>query len=107
MDFHSCDLEQDISTFPNSHDTVIGSKGITLSTGQKQRIAIARAVYAKKNFMIFDDVFSGLDANTQRNVFTRLLGPEGLLRMWNATVVIATHAGKRRISLRGFSFTHN
>ncbi|KAF2108606.1 P-loop containing nucleoside triphosphate hydrolase protein [Lophiotrema nucula] len=89
---YSCDLEQDISTFPNGHDTLIGSKGISLSTGQKQRIAIARAVYAQKNLIIFDDVFSGLDVNTQRNVFTRLLGSYGLLRQWKTTVLIATHA---------------
>jgi ABC-type multidrug transport system fused ATPase/permease subunit len=97
--YRSCDLEQDIATFPNGHDTVIGSKGITLSTGQKQRVAIARAVYARKNFVIFDDVFSGLDVNTQNNVFTRLLGTDGLLRRWNVTVLIATHAGRHYTSL--------
>ncbi|KAH7118766.1 multidrug resistance-like protein [Dendryphion nanum] len=89
---YCCDLNQDISTFPKQHDTVVGSKGISLSTGQKHRIAIARAVYSKKTFAIFDDVFSGLDVNTQKNVFTRLFGPDGLLRKWKTTVLIATHA---------------
>ncbi|KAF2734747.1 putative multidrug resistance protein [Polyplosphaeria fusca] len=89
---YSCDLEQDIATFPKRHDTIVGSKGISLSTGQKQRIAVARAVYAKKDFVVFDDVFSGLDVNTQKNVFNRLLGPSGLLRKWESTVLVATHA---------------
>ncbi|KAF2012008.1 multidrug resistance-like protein [Aaosphaeria arxii CBS 175.79] len=89
---YSCDLEQDIRTFPKGHNTLIGSKGISLSTGQKHRIAIARAVYARKSFAVFDDVFSGLDVNTQKNVFTRLFGSNGLLRKWNTTVLIATHA---------------
>jgi ABC-type multidrug transport system fused ATPase/permease subunit len=90
----SCDLVQDIATFPHKHDTVIGSKGISLSTGQKQRIALARAVYAKKAFMILDDVFSGLDANTRQNIFARLLGPDGALRRWETTVLIASHSSE-------------
>ncbi|KAF2478209.1 multidrug resistance-like protein [Lindgomyces ingoldianus] len=89
---YCCDLEQDIATFPRRHDTRIGSKGLSLSSGQKQRIAIARAVYARKDFVVFDDVFNCLDANTQRNVFDRLLGPSGLFRKWNTTVLIATNA---------------
>ncbi|KAF2001413.1 multidrug resistance-like protein [Amniculicola lignicola CBS 123094] len=89
---HCCDLEQDIATFPNGHDTLIGSKGISLSTGQKQRVAIARAVYARKPFVIFDDVFSGLDVHTQKKVFMRVLGPTGLLKKWDSTVLVATHA---------------
>jgi ABC-type bacteriocin/lantibiotic exporter with double-glycine peptidase domain len=93
-DLNSCDLGQDIATFPHKHDTIIGSKGISLSTGQKQRIAIARAVYSKKAFMILDDVFSGLDANTRQNVFARLLSADGILRKWGITLLIATHAGK-------------
>lgn len=90
----SCDLAQDIATFLHKHDTVIGSKGISLSTGQKQRIALARAVYSKKAFMILDDVFSGLDANTRQNIFVRLLGPEGALRRWKTTVLIASHSSE-------------
>ncbi|KAF2257693.1 P-loop containing nucleoside triphosphate hydrolase protein [Lojkania enalia] len=89
---HSCDLEQDIATFLHKDATIIGSNGISLSTGQKQRIAIARAVYSRKKFVILDDVFSSLDVNTQKNVFTRLFGPDGLLRRWKSTVLIATHA---------------
>ena len=44
--------------------------------------------------VILDDVFSGMDAATEDMVFTRLLGPEGLLRKSNTTIVVATHAGK-------------
>lgn len=101
LTLRSCDLEQDISTFPDGHDTVIGSKGIAMSTGQKQRVAIARAVYARNDFMIFDDVFSGLDVNTKRNVSNRLLGPNGLLKKLGTTVLIATHARKRSFTSFG------
>ena len=55
--------------------------------------AIARAVYSRKRIMILDDVFSGMDATTEHLVFSRLLGPQGLLRKSGTTVIIATHAG--------------
>jgi ATP-binding cassette subfamily C (CFTR/MRP) protein 1 len=55
--------------------------------------AIARAVYARKSIAIFDDIFSGLDSTTEKAVFSRLFGLEGLLRRWGTTVVVATHAG--------------
>ncbi|KAL9610623.1 MAG: hypothetical protein Q9167_004697 [Letrouitia subvulpina] len=87
-----CDLEADIDVLPDREDTNVGSKGITLSGGQKQRIAIARAVYSRPDLAIFDDIFSGLDTVTQKRVFTRLFGSEGLLRRWGTTVIIATHA---------------
>ena len=89
---HCCDLESDIAMLSQGDNTSVGSKGVTLSGGQKQRIAIARAVYARPDIAIFDDIFSGLDAVTEKKVFARLFGPEGLLRRWRTTVIIATHA---------------
>lgn len=44
--------------------------------------------------MIFDDVFSGLDASTEELVFNRLPGSKGLLRKMGTTVIVATLAGK-------------
>jgi ABC-type multidrug transport system fused ATPase/permease subunit len=68
---HACALDEDIRLFPLGDQTLIGSNGISFSGGQKQRLAIARAVYAKKEVAIFDDVFSGLDATTEHHVFDR------------------------------------
>lgn len=53
---------------------------------------MARAVYARKQFIILDDVFSGLDAETEDQVFGRLFGTDGLLRKLRTTVLVATHA---------------
>lgn len=91
---HACELDEDLSILPLGDKSLIGSKGITLSGGQKQRVAIARAVYSRNSIIIFDDVFSGLDATTEELIFSRLLGPQGLLRKGSITVIIATHAGK-------------
>jgi ABC-type multidrug transport system ATPase subunit len=66
-----------------------------LSGGQKQRLALARAVYAKKELVILDDVFSGLDAETEEQVFNRLLGKQGLFQQMKITVLLVTHAVHR------------
>ncbi|KAF2808068.1 P-loop containing nucleoside triphosphate hydrolase protein [Mytilinidion resinicola] len=89
---YNCDLDNDINSFPHGDQTIVGSNGISLSSGQKQRLAIARAVYSKRKLAIFDDVFSSMDATTQSNVFNRLFGSHGLLRQWRTTAIIATHA---------------
>ncbi|KAI0845269.1 hypothetical protein F5Y00DRAFT_273058 [Daldinia vernicosa] len=53
--------------------TNVGSNGITLSGGQKQRVSLARCLYLQSNLLIMDDVFSGLDADTEDVVFQRVV----------------------------------
>ncbi|KAL5045769.1 hypothetical protein BDW71DRAFT_183332 [Aspergillus fruticulosus] len=91
----ACALAQDFEQLPCGDDTVIGSKGISLSGGQSQRIAIARAVYARRELVIFDDVFSSLDTETENHIFHHLLGDHGLLRSLGATVLFASSSIKR------------
>jgi ABC-type polar amino acid transport system ATPase subunit len=43
--------------------------------------------------MVFDDVLSGLDSNTEEEVFTRVFGPEGVLKRDGITAVLVTHRG--------------
>lgn len=90
----ACALEQDLAQLPDGDQSMVGSKGLTLSGGQKQRVAIARAVYARRPIAVFDDVFSGLDSETQKHVFDGVFGIGGLLQTQNSTVLLATHAGK-------------
>ncbi|MCJ1354151.1 MAG: hypothetical protein MMC33_004138 [Icmadophila ericetorum] len=85
-------LRDDISILPNKDETLVGTDGIILSGGQKHRLAIARAVYARKTLAIFDDVLSGLDADTAQHVFTHIFGQQGLLRKYRTTVILSTHA---------------
>lgn len=84
-------LESDLSLLPGGDATKVGSNGLSLSGGQKQRVSMARALYLDSNFLIFDDIMSGLDANTEEQVFRRVFGPAGLLRRRNSTVVLCTH----------------
>jgi ATP-binding cassette subfamily C (CFTR/MRP) protein 1 len=55
--------------------------------------ALARTVYARKDILILDDVFSGIDNNTEQIIFDRLWGSNGIFRRLRTTVVLATHAG--------------
>jgi ATP-binding cassette subfamily C (CFTR/MRP) protein 1 len=84
-------LDVDISILADGDRTIIGSKGVTLSGGQKQRIALARALYARHDLFILDDVFSALDGSTERLVFERTFGKNGLLRKLGSTVILVTH----------------
>ncbi|PGH13069.1 hypothetical protein AJ79_03906 [Helicocarpus griseus UAMH5409] len=85
-------LNLDFETFPEADITNIGSDGITLSGGQKQRVSIARALYLQSDLLVLDDIFSGLDANTEEHVFRQVFGPDGLLRRRRSTVVLCTHS---------------
>ncbi|KAF7865304.1 hypothetical protein EAF04_006281 [Stromatinia cepivora] len=89
---NACMLHHDIASFPDSDRTMIGSDGAALSGGQKQRVALARALYSRRDLLLIDDVFSGLDYKTNQAVFRNVFGREGLCRLHNMTVVLATHA---------------
>ncbi|KAL4809627.1 P-loop containing nucleoside triphosphate hydrolase protein [Aspergillus unguis] len=91
----ACALTKDLEQLPRGEETIIGSKGISLSGGQSQRIAIARAVYARKELVVFDDVFSSLDTETENHIFEHLFGDHGLLRSINSTVLFASSSVKR------------
>ncbi|KAI0136261.1 putative ATP-binding cassette transporter [Xylariales sp. AK1849] len=90
----ACALDYDLGLLPEGDSTRIGSRGNILSGGQQHRIALARALYARAEVVVLDDVLSALDTNTQMIVWERLLGKTGLLRVLNSTVLLVTHAIK-------------
>lgn len=90
-----CGLAEDLQALPKGDMTRIGSKGISLSGGQKQRLALARAVFSRPEVLLLDDVFSGLDNDTEELIFRKLFAKNGPLRRFNTTVVLVTHAVRR------------
>ncbi|KAJ7865666.1 hypothetical protein B0H13DRAFT_2253973 [Mycena leptocephala] len=84
----ACALRPDLEILTDGDRTEIGVRGVTLSGGQKARVALARAVYAWTKYVLLDDPLSAVDSHTARVLFDRLFcGP--LLK--NRTVVLVTH----------------
>jgi len=65
-------LYEFIQTLPQGYDTVVGDRGIRLSGGQCQRLAIARAIYRQPDVFVFDEATSALDNLTERVVYNAI-----------------------------------
>ncbi|KAG0347607.1 hypothetical protein BG004_007368 [Podila humilis] len=75
----ACCLLPDFDMLLAGDMTEIGERGINLSGGQKARISLARAVYARADVYLFDDPLSAVDAHVGRTIFDKVVGPKGLL----------------------------
>ncbi|KAL8695796.1 MAG: hypothetical protein Q9224_003154, partial [Gallowayella concinna] len=91
----ACALTDDLRQMQLGDHTRIGSKGVALSGGQSQRVALARAAYSRHDICMLDDVLSGLDMDTEHQVFHNLLGLDGLFRRQGTTVIITSSSTKR------------
>ncbi|KAJ2229222.1 hypothetical protein EV180_001607, partial [Coemansia sp. RSA 518] len=76
----ACALRPDLDMLPGGDMTEIGEKGINLSGGQKARVSLARAVYARADIYILDDPLAAVDAHVGKHIFTHVLGPQGMLK---------------------------
>ena len=68
----AANIAEDIESFPDSYQTVVGERGITLSGGQKQRTAIARALIRDPRILILDDALSSVDTQTEDKILNHL-----------------------------------
>lgn len=75
-----------INGLPLGYNTKIGMEGLGMSTGQKQRLLIARAVYKNPEFLFFDEATSALDANNEKKIMEKLD-----IFFKNKTVVVIAH----------------
>lgn len=87
-------LKYDISNLPKGDLTMIGNRGITLSGGQKHRVALARALYSRCDIFVLDDILSALDKKTESIIAEKLFGAKGLFQNISATVIMVTHSSK-------------
>ena len=64
-------MTPDLELLPGGDQTEIGEKGITLSGGQKHRVALARACYADCDIYLLDDPLSAVDAHVGRHLIDK------------------------------------
>ena len=86
----ACALRADLAVLPQGHMTEVGEKGVSLSGGQKARIALARACYARADVYLLDDPLSAVDAHVGRHIFDNVIGPNGILK--NKARILCTNA---------------
>jgi|Deesub1362B_J571_1020462.scaffolds.fasta_scaffold00283_7 ATP-binding cassette subfamily B protein len=79
-------LYDEILSFPNGLDTVVGERGISLSGGQRQRVGLARAILMDAPILILDDTLSAVDAKVEEEIIRNL---RGVLR--ERTSIVISH----------------
>ena len=84
-------MEQDLAAMDDGFDTLVGPKGVRLSGGQIQRAAAARMYVRDPELLVFDDLSSALDVETERILWERLFERQ------QATCLVVSH---RRAALR-------
>jgi ATP-binding cassette subfamily B protein len=78
-------LDKFIGNLPEGYNTPVGERGLKLSGGEKQRMAIARAAIKKPLIYVFDEATSSLDSRTEREILQNLID----VAKTSTTVVIA------------------
>ncbi len=78
-------IDNMIQKLPNNYDTVLGERGITISGGEKQRLAIVRALIRDPEILILDESTSALDVNTEKEIQKNL----DVIRKNKTTIIVA------------------
>ena len=86
----ACALRDDFASLPDGDQTEVGERGISLSGGQKARLTLARAVYARADVYLLDDCLSAVDQHVGRHLIDNVLGSKGLLA--GKTRILATNS---------------
>ncbi|XP_031418000.1 ATP-binding cassette sub-family C member 10-like [Clupea harengus] len=83
----ACALSDDLNMLPSGDRTEVGENGVTLSGGQKSRLALARAVYMDKEIYLLDDPLAAVDADVAHHLMEKcILGILG-----TKTRILCTH----------------
>jgi ATP-binding cassette subfamily B protein len=90
-------LERDVEELENGLETLVGPKGVKLSGGQVQRTAAARMFVREPELLVFDDLSSALDVETEQMLWRRLFSGGDGGRSGSPTCLVVSH---RRSALR-------
>uniref|UniRef100_A0A1B6CRI6 ABC-type xenobiotic transporter n=1 Tax=Clastoptera arizonana TaxID=38151 RepID=A0A1B6CRI6_9HEMI len=83
----ACALSQDVERLPGGDQVGVGNSGVTLSGGQKARVALARAIYQDRSIYLLDDILSAVDVRVATHIVQNCIF--GLLR--KKTRILCTH----------------
>lgn len=89
---HSCALDKDLAMLKDGDATLIAIKGVTLSGGQRSRIALARALYSRATVLLMDDVLSAVDAEIRQWIVEKALC--GSLAKGRTRVLVTHHVAQ-------------
>ncbi|XP_008474041.1 ATP-binding cassette sub-family B member 6, mitochondrial-like [Diaphorina citri] len=100
----SADIHERILSFPDGYDTQVGERGLKLSGGEKQRVAIARTLLKAPQIVLLDEATSALDTKTERNIQsalnrvcasrTTIIVAHRLSTIIHADEILVMHAGE-------------
>ncbi|KAL4815805.1 hypothetical protein BDW67DRAFT_185524 [Aspergillus spinulosporus] len=91
-------LEADLEAIPKGDACLCFGNGTTLSGGQKARIGLARAIYARPRILVLDNCLSGLDANTEHLVLENLFGKRGFVHEHSITTFLVSSSRAEAIA---------
>ena len=99
-------IHENIVSFPDGYETIVGERGVTLSGGQKQRSSIARALRKDSPILILDDSLSAVDTDTEERILknlkenrrgkTTLLIAHRISTIQNADVIMVLEDGEAK-----------
>jgi ABC-type multidrug transport system fused ATPase/permease subunit len=92
------EADEFIRSFPEGYDTIIGDRGMRMSGGQRQRLALARAIVRNPSILVLDEATSALDARSEEKI---QIAVDRLSA--SMTVLIVTH---RLATVRGCSLIY-
>jgi ATP-binding cassette subfamily B protein/ATP-binding cassette subfamily C protein len=90
-------FEQDLAAMNAKMETLVGAKGVRLSGGQLQRLAAARMFVRQPELLVFDDLSSALDVETELALWSRIFNNRSEAENWTPTCLVISH---RRSVLR-------
>jgi ABC-type multidrug transport system fused ATPase/permease subunit len=79
-------IDEFVATLPKGYDTKVGERGVRFSGGERQRVGIARALYARPSVLVFDEATSALDGLTEEAVMDAIRRLSG-----ERTVILIAH----------------
>ena len=99
-------IHENIISFPDGYETIVGERGVTLSGGQKQRSSIARALMKDAPILILDDALSAVDTDTEEQILrnlkenragkTTILIAHRISTLQNADIIMVLEGGEAR-----------